>query len=358
MIPIYKPHLYKESERLAISSIKNNEITIGKNIEIFEKDFSKFCNRKYGVTCSNGTVALYLAVKSLNLPKNSEVILPSMTILSCLTAIVENDLNPVFCDINPITYNIDFQSVRSKLTTKTSAIIVVNTYGLMINTDELNDFKKDHPNIKIIEDASESHGASHKDIIAGSIGDISTFSFYSNKIVTTGEGGMILTDDSNTYENLLMLKNLNFIDRKKYIHSDIGFNFRLTNLQCSIGLGQLKNIKETIKHRKRVAYQYNKCFRKNKKIQLPYEDQDYNNVYWYYSVLIKENYQSVLRTLKENEIDYRHFFHPLHKQPFIKSDEKILNSEIVFESGILLPTYNKLSNSEIKNIARIILKIL
>jgi perosamine synthetase len=354
MIPIFEPYLYKESKKLVNQSLKENNIANGPYIQLFENKFSKSCNRKYGVTCCNGTIALYLAIKALNLPKNSEVILPSMTIISCLTAIIENHLTPIFCDVNPITYNIDFNSLRSKITDKTSAIIIVNTYGLMIDTDELIQFKKDFPDIKIIEDASESHGATHKNIKAGSLGDISVFSFYANKIVTTGEGGIVLTDNNEIYNNLLQLRNLNFIDRKKYIHSDVGFNFRLTNIQCAIGLGQLENIETTIKHRKRVAYSYNKEFKSNPNIQIPFEDNNYNNVYWYYGILIKKNYNKVLKALEENNIEYRHFFHPLHKQPFINSKEIIKNSENTFESGVLLPTFNRLTNTQIKYISNII----
>jgi len=355
MIPIFKPYLYQEAKDLAIQAIENGDVAQGPNIELFEQEFSTYCNRQYGVTCSNGTIALYLALKALNLPKNSEVILPSMTILSCLTAITENNLIPVFCDINPTTYNIDFTSVESKITPKTSAIIIVNTYGLVVNTDELNFFKIKYPNIKVVEDASESHGATHKNIKAGSLGDISTFSFYTNKIVTTGEGGMVLTDDIEVYNRLLMLRNLNFTNRKKYIHSDIGFNFRLTNVQCAVGLGQLKNINKTIDQRKRIAYEYNKYFNNNPSIQIPYEDKDYSNVYWYYSILIKNNYDKVLNALEKNNIDYRHFFYPLHKQPFINSKEIIKNSEYSFDAGILLPIFNELSNQKVEFISQIIL---
>ena len=355
MIPIFKPYLYQESKDLAKQAIDNGDIAQGPNIELFEREFSSYCDRKYGVTCSNGTIALYLAIKALNLPENSEVILPSMTIISCLTAIIENNLKPVFCDIDPITYNIDFSSLKSKITPNTSAVIVVNTYGLVVDTDKLIEFKQKYPYIKIIEDASESHGATHKKIKAGSIGDISIFSFYTNKIVTTGEGGIILTDNNEIYNSLLQLRNLNFIDRKKYIHSDAGFNFRLTNIQCAIGLGQLKNINETIQQRKRVAFEYNKYFSNNSNIQIPFEDENYSNVYWYYGIIIKNNYDKVLTALNNHQIDYRHFFYPLHKQPFINSEEVFENSEYSFAFGILLPTFNELSDQEIKLISKIIL---
>ena len=355
MIPIFQPHYYKEDQKLAIQTIREGYITNGPHILEFEKQFASLCNRKYAVTCSNGTVALYLAVKALNLPKGSEVILPSMTIISCLTAIVENGLKPVFCDIDSETWNIDFKSIESKITNNTSAVIVVNTYGLVVDTDKVLEFKQKYPSIQIIEDASESHGASHKGIMAGSIGDISTFSFYANKIVSTGEGGMVLTDDESVYEELLQLKNLNFIERKKYIHSAAGFNFRLTNLQCALGLGQLQNIHKTIKHRKRVAHKYNSFFSKNKDIQIPFESNEYNNVYWYYGIVVKKNHNKVLKALEDNNIEYRHFFHPLHKQPFIDSKEILKNSEFSFENGILLPIFNKLTIPQIKFIAEVVL---
>lgn len=356
MIPIFKPFIYREAKDLAIKAIENGDVTLGPNIKQFENEFSQYCGRRYGVTCSNGTAALYLAIKALNLPANSEIIVPSMTIVSCLTAITENNHVPVFCDIDPVTYNVDFSSMQSKVTENTSAVIIINTYGLLVDTDKLNTFKIKNPTIKIVEDASESHGAFHKNKRAGQLGDVSTFSFYTNKIVTTGEGGMILTDDPEVSDRLLMLKNLNFIDRKKYIHADVGFNFRLTNVQCAVGLGQLRNIDETIQHRKRVAYEYNEHFKHHPLIQIPFEDEDSSNVYWYYGIRVKSNYKKVLQALTTNNIDYRHFFYPLHKQPFINSTEILKNSEESFDTGILLPIFNQLTSDEIQFISQTILK--
>jgi perosamine synthetase len=355
MIPIYKPFLYEETKALAIEAIESGYIAHGPNIELFEQEFAQYCGRKYGVTCSNGTVALYIAIKALNLPKKSEVVVPSMTIVSCLTAIVENDLVPVFCDVDPLNYNVDFDSLASRVNSNTSAVLLVDTYGLVLNVDKLHAFNSKYPHIKVIEDASEAHGAFYKNNIAGSLGDISVFSFFTNKIVTTGEGGMVLTDDVEIQKRLMSLRNLHFTDRAKYIHSDAGFNFRMTNIQCAIGRGQLMNIEKTITERKRVAYLYNSLLGKNSNIQLPYEDSTYRNVYWYYSVLVKKNYKEVLKALKDAEIDYRHFFYPLHKQPFINSTETLKISEECFENGILLPIFNELSDSDVKIISDTIL---
>lgn len=354
MIPIFKPSISDKSKLYVSQAMEANDIAQGPFIDRFETTFSSFCNRKYGVTCSNGTIALYMAIKALNLPKGSEVILPSMTIVSCLTAIIENNLKPVFCDIDKFTYNIDFKSAQSKVTNNTSALIIVNTYGLMVDVLELKKFKVQNPSVKIIEDASESHGATYKDIPAGSLGDISTFSFYTNKVVSMGEGGIILTDNESIKNNLFNIKNLGFTDRKQYIHSHAGFNFRLSNLHCAIGLGELENIKNTIDHRKRVAHRYNNNFINMSEIQLPSEPINYSNVYWYYAIKIKHNQKKVLKILTENQIDYRHFFYPLHKQPFIKSKETLINSEDCFDLGVLLPTYNDLSENEIDKISNII----
>ena len=358
MIPISIPHLYDEDKVLLKKAIDENFIAHGEQISMFETQFAKFCNRKYAVTCSNGTVALYLAVKALNLPKGSEVILPSMTIVSCLTAVLENDLVPVFCDINNKTWNVDFDTISSKITNNTSAVIIVNTYGLMVDPTDIIKLNERYPNIKVIEDASESHGASFNQIKAGSLGDISTFSFYANKIITMGEGGCILTDSEDMYTKLLSLRNLNFIDRKKYLHSEAGFNFRITNMQACIGLGQLHNVDITISNRKRVASIYNANFKNNIKIQIPYNAELIDNVYWYYGIIVKENYDEVLHSLIRNDIDYRHFFSPLHKQPFINKTDTLPNSEYAYNHGILLPIYTTLENDKVHFISNVILEAL
>lgn len=356
MIPISIPHLYKEDKQLAIKAIKENFIANGPQIEEFEKEFSSYCGRKYGVTCSNGTIALYLAIKALNLPKGSEIILPTMTIISCLTAILENDLIPVYCDSDNTTWDADISSIISKITDKTSAIMVVDMYGLSYNYKNIEALKKQYPHIKIIEDASEAHGSSSYGKKAGSLGDISTFSFYANKIITTGEGGMILTDDYETYQRLLSIRNLNFVNRKQYIHSEPGFNFRLTNLHCCIGLGQLKNIDKTIKNRKRIANRYNKHFKNNPNIQIPFIDENQDNVYWYYAIIINKNYENVIKALEANNIDYRHLFYPLHKQPFNSLEESYPIAENLFNKGVILPTYTKLKKEQIDFISKIILE--
>ena len=356
MISISIPHLYKEDKKYAIKAINDNFIGQGPNILEFEKKVASLAGKKFAVTCSNGTVALYMAIKALNLLKESEVILPSMTIISCLTAITENNLKPVFCDVYPNTWNIDFNSIKNKITPNTSALIIVDTYGLMVDPKELQEFRDQYPNIRIIEDASEAHGANYSGKVAGSLGDISTFSFYSNKIVATGEGGAVMTNNVDLYEKLLLIRNLNFIERKKYIHSDIGWNFRMSNLACSIGMGQIENISKTIKDRIRIQKRYNKHFKYYPEIQIPFIPQNAQNVCWYYAIIIKNNkYSQLLEELEKNKIDYRHFFYPLHQQPFIKEKITLEVSEYLYKHGLILPTYTGLKNKDIDFICKIVL---
>ena len=358
MIPISIPHLYKEDKKYAQQAIKDNFIGQGPNIAKFEAEIAKLADRRFAVTCSNGTTALYMAIKALDLPKGSEVILPSMTIVSCLTAILENDLVPVFCDVDPDTWNVSFDSIKDKITDNTSALIIVDTYGLIIDADKLFEFIEKYPEIFVIEDASEAHGAKYWEHKAGSLGDISTFSFYSNKIVATGEGGAVMTDEPELYEKLLAIRNLNFTERKRYIHSEAGWNFRLNNLSCSIGLGQIENIDKTIKDRKRIAKRYNDNFKACSDIQIPFEELGYENVYWYYAIVIKNNkYNKLLKALDANGIDYRHFFHPLHKQSFINSKETLAVSEHLYNKGLILPTYTGLKNKDIDFISKVVLDI-
>lgn len=358
MIPISRPKLYREDKQLILKAVSEGNIANGPQIKEFETKFAEYCNRKYAVTCSNGTAGLYLALKALKLPKNSEVIIPTLTIVSCLSAVELNKLKPVYCDSDLKTWNLSFKSLRSKITANTSAIMLVNTYGLLVDVEELTKLKKDYPHIKIIEDASESHGATYKDVCAGSLGDVSVFSLYANKIVTAGEGGIVLTDSEEVYINLLQDRNLNFIDRKKYIHSEAGFNFRLTNLQACIGLGQLANISKTLKNRVRIAKQYNKHFKQYPEIQTPFVGKGYKNVYWYYTIVVKSKQPQMLKALEDNGIDYRHVFYPLHQQPFSQVQEKLPNSEYLHEHGIILPTYTELTNQQIDFIAQTILKTL
>ena len=248
-IPVNVPKLYKQEKTNVIKCIKTNWISSeGKFVKDFEANFAKFNQRKYGIAVSSGTAALEIAVKSLNLKKNSEVIIPAFSIISTALCVIKLGLKPILvdCDIN--TWNANPENILRKINNKTSAIIITHIYGLPVNLSKIIKIAK-KKNIKIIEDAAELIGQKYKKKICGSFGDLSTFSFYANKHITTGEGGMIVTKNKNLFQKFKSLRNLSFSTSyyDRYNHDDIGWNYRMTNLQAALGCGQLKNINKILK---------------------------------------------------------------------------------------------------------------
>lgn len=356
--PINIPHLYAEDKAYAKEAIDSGWISAkGPYVERLENEFAKWCNRSYATTVSNGSSALLTALYALNLPKGSEVILPATTIVSCYNAIVQNGLKPVFADVYPDTWTITPASVADKITDNTSAILVVDLYGNMVNTEHIANVARSS-GLKIIEDAAEAHGAYDKNYRAGQFGDVSIFSFYANKIVTSGEGGMLLTDDVGILNRAKNFKNLFFSDQKLYCNTDVGYNLRMTNVQCAMALGQLENVETTIQHRRRIAARYNENFKDSINIKLPVEKPGHRNVYWYYSILLTSGRDKVMRALDDAEIDYRSFFKPLHKQEFVNTRDSLPVSEYLYTHGLNLPTYNDLTNEDIDYISAVVLQAL
>ena len=215
-------------------------------VKDFEKAFAKFNSRKYAVAVSNGSVALDLAFKSLDLKKNDEVILPALTIISCLSAVLRSGAKPVFCEVNQDSWNMTLENVEEVVTDSTKVILVVHTYGLPSEIKKIKEYA-DKKNILIIEDSAEAHGLTNDDILCGQLGDISTFSFYANKHVTTGEGGMLLTDSEEIYLELQQMRNLDFKNSSRFKHQNLYWNYRMSGLQAALGLSQLSNLDKNIK---------------------------------------------------------------------------------------------------------------
>ena len=247
-IPVNEPLLDGNEKKYLVECVNSGWISSdGPFVKRFEKKFAIFTNRKLSTTVSNGSVALDIALKSLNLVPGSEVILPAFTIISCCNSIVNAGLKPVLVDCDLNTFNMDVEQIRNKINKNTSAIMMVHIYGITTDVDKILSLAKRFK-LKVIEDAAEVHGQKYKSKICGSFGDISTFSFYVNKHITTGEGGMILTNNKKIYENVLKLKNLYFgKDINRFKHLGMGWNQRFTNLQASIGLAQLERIKKIVK---------------------------------------------------------------------------------------------------------------
>ncbi len=367
-IPVNIPRLYSEEKKNIIQCIKTNWISSeGKFVKDFEESFSKFNNRKFGIAVSSGTAALEVAVKSLNLRKNSEVIIPSFSIISTALCVIKLGLKPVLvdCDIN--TWNTNPDEILKKISKKTSAIIITHIYGLPVNLAKIIKIAK-KKNIKIIEDAAEQIGQKYKNKICGSFGDLSTFSFYANKHITTGEGGMIVTNDKRLYEKCKSLRNLSFSKSyfERYNHNDIGWNYRMTNLQAAIGCGQLKNIKKIIKRKREIGNLYFEKLKNNKNLLLQENKNSYSkNIYWVFGILIRNNKKykrnKMMKKLLKYGIDTRPFFLSMNKQKIFKKmklfkRDKMKNSEYLSNNGFYVPSGLALKDNQINYICHLINK--
>lgn len=285
----------------------------------FEENMAKYCNRKYGIAVCNGTAALEAAMIALDLPKGSEVILPSFTIISCAQAITKAGLIPVVVDSDKDTWNMDVNLVEEKITKNTSAIMLVHIYGLPTDIDPIISIAKKY-GLKVIEDAAEAHGLEYKGKKCGGFGDISIFSFYPNKHITCGEGGMILTDDSKLAERCKLARNLFFLPERRYVHEEIGSNFRMTNMQAAIGCAQLESIERHLEKKRHIGALYTECLKNVPNINIPIEETNYaKNLYWVFGIVLNDDIGltniDICNKLKERGIGTRTFFFPINKQP-------------------------------------------
>ncbi len=252
-VPVNEPLLDGNEKKYLLECIETGWISSeGPFITKFEEQFSKKVNRKYGIAVCNGTAALEMAVLALRIGKGAEVILPTLSIISCAGAIVKAGATPVVVDCEPGTWNMDTAQVRSKITSKTKAILVVHTYGLPVDMAPIQALAKEH-GLKIIEDAAEMHGQTYKNQPCGSFGDLSIFSFYPNKHVTTGEGGMVVTDSPELAERCKSLRNLCFKPERRFVHDEIGSNYRMTNLQAALGVAQLERLDSFVEKKRSIG---------------------------------------------------------------------------------------------------------
>jgi len=364
-IPVNTPLLAGNEKKYLYQCIKTGFISsAGKFVEKFEKKFAKFIGKKYAISVTNGTIALQIAYECLELKKNDEIILPSFTIISCIMPIVRCGGKPVLVDVNLDDWNMNIDEVKKKINSKTKCIIIPHLYGLPAKIDELKDICKIN-NIKIIEDTAEAIGLKYKNKMCGSFGDISTFSFYANKHITTGEGGMICTDNKLYYEKCKYLRNLCFNDSRRFKHYHIGYNARFTNLQSAVGLAQLEKINESINKKIIIGNFYNDNIKAKKSFIKPLKNKDkIQNIYWIYGLLIKNKklkLKKVMKFFKNNGIETRNFFWPLHKQPFLRKlgyfkNQRFKNSEYLSNNGFYIPSGLGITIKEQKKVIRFINK--
>ena len=359
MIPVAEPSLGKEELKNVVEAIKSGWISSkGKFIEVFEQKFANYCGRKYGVATSNGTVALHLALKALKICKGDEVIVPDLTFIAVANSVIYCTAKPVFVDSHPDYWCINPEKVEEKITKRTKAIIPVHLYGHPCDMDAIVDLAEDR-GLYVIEDAAEAHGAEYKGRKVGSFGDIGCFSFYGNKIITTGEGGMCLTDNEELAEKMRILRDHGMNQNKRYWFDVIGFNYRMTNLQAAIGVAQLKKLDEFIEKKRKIAMRYFEGLNElegRKLIKLHPEMPWAKCVYWMYSILVEDkfgiNRDNLTKKLEEKGIDTRPFFYPIHVMPPHKNNDKFSVAEEISSKGINLPSAINLKEEEIEKIVR------
>ena len=327
----------------------------------FEEGFASKMGRKYGIAVSNGSVALDTAMIALNIKEGDEVIMPAFTIICCASAITRVGATPVLVDSEPNTWNIDVAKIEEKITTRTKAIMIVHIYGIPVDMDKVMSLAKKY-NLKVIEDAAEQHGQYYKNKPVGSFGDISCFSFYPNKHITTGEGGMIATDDIELAERCRSLRNLCFQTERRFVHEELGYNYRMTNIQAALGLAQLEKMDEFIEKKRRIGQLYNDLLSDVKNIQLNVPETQYaKSIYWVYGVVLNDDVPfdgtEAISRLHKKGVGARPFFWPMHEQPVFQKMGLFKNdshpvSERIARRGFYLPSGIGLSEDQIINAAK------
>ncbi len=329
----------------------------------FEEQFSERVGRRFGVAVSNGSVALEAAVAALEVGAGDEVILPTFTIISCAAAIVRAGAIPVLVDSDPLTWNANIDDIEASITSKTKAIMVVHTYGLPAEIDKILSIARKH-GLLIIEDAAEMHGQTCNGRPCGSFGDVSVFSFYPNKHVTTGEGGMILTDDPSIAEKCRGLRNLCFQAEKRFFHKRLGWNFRMTNLQAALGLAQLECLDEYVVLKRKMGEFYSKSLADVQGFQLPLAKTDYaENIYWVYGILLADSIpfdaEEAMRRLSRQGIGTRPFFWPMHEQPVFQdrgmfAGQRFPVAEKLARRGFYIPSGLGLTVQDMERVVEVV----
>lgn len=338
----------------------------GPFVKKLEDDFARLMGREYGVAVCNGTVALELALKAIGIGPNDEIIMPTFTIISCALAAVRLGAKPVLVDSDPLTWNMDVNQIEAKITKNTKAIMVVHTYGLPVDMNPILAIAEKYQ-LKIIEDAAEMHGQTYYGKPCGSFGEISTFSFYPNKLVTTGEGGMVVMNSEAIRDKCQLLRNLAFEPKQRYLHEELGWNFRMSNLQAAVGVAQLERIQEFMERKRAMGKYYDELLGDITEIQRPLATTAYaNNIYWVYGIVIDEAVMSgkeLMQKLHAEGIGNRAFFYPMHQQPALQKlglfhGETYPVAERLAKQGIYIPSGLALNQDEMKTVSEKLKKVL
>jgi len=360
-IPVNEPLLNGNEKKYLCECIDTGWISSeGPFVQRLEKEFAARVGRRFGITVANGSVALDAVVKALDLAPGDEVIMPAFTIISCAAAIVRAGATPVLLDSEPDSWNMDLRQLEQKITTRTRAVMAVHIYGLPVDMDALLAITEPR-GIKVIEDAAEMHGQTVRGRPCGSFGDIGTFSFYPNKHVTTGEGGIIVTDDERLAERCRSLRNLCFMPQKRFVHEELGWNFRMSNLQAALGCAQLERLDIFIDRKRRLGAHYDSLLAGLKALQRPLPSTDWaENIYWVYGMVLDDSFtfnaEEAIRRLGAKGIGCRPFFWPMHEQPVFRrmglfAGECYPVAERLARRGFYLPSGLSLSEDQMDRVA-------
>ncbi len=367
-IPVNEPLLDGNEKKYLNECIDTGWISSeGLFVKQFEQQFAARVERQYGIAVCNGSVALDAAVAALEISQGDEVILPTFTIISCAAAIVRVGAVPVVVDCDPYTWNMDVSQIEAKITPRTKAIMVVHIYGLPVDMEPVLTLA-DKYGLQIIEDAAEMHGQAYKGRPCGSFGAISTFSFYPNKHVTTGEGGMLVTNDGNLAKRCCSLRNLCFQPQNRFVHEELGWNFRMTNLQAAIGIAQLERLDEFVERKRCMGQSYTELLSGTRGLQLPIPQTDYAaNIYWVYGIVLKDDVpfdaKEAMRRLGDYKIGTRPFFWPMHEQPVFRKmglfeGESCPVAERIARRGFYIPSGLALSDEQVGRVVQALVEIL
>jgi perosamine synthetase len=360
MIPVNTPLLDGNEAKYLSECIETGWISSeGPFVGKFEAAFATKVGRQQGIACANGSGALDIAVAAAEIGPGDEVIMPTFTIISPAASVIRAGGVPVLVDSDPVTWNMDVDQIEAKITKNTKAILVVHIYGLSVDMDAVIEIARQH-NLIVIEDAAEMHGQTYRDQPCGSFGLLSTFSFYPNKHVTCGEGGMVVTDDDEIANRCRQLRNLCFQPGRRFVHEELGWNYRMTNLQAAVGLAQLENLDQHVERKRQIGKRYREQLESIEGIQLPLpRTEDCDNIYWVFGVVIDQRSATtaakVASDLAAQKIGTRPFFWPMHEQPvFIKmglfGGEIYPVAEQLARQGFYLPTGLGLTDDQIDQV--------
>lgn len=347
-IPVNEPLLNGNEKKYLCECIDTGWISSeGPFVKEFEEKMSAMVDREYGIAVSNGTAALEVAVLALGIGEGDEVIMPAFTIISCAMAVTKLGAIPVLVDSDRYTWNMNVDEIEAKITSRTKAIMVVHIYGLPVDMDKILDIAEKY-RLKVIEDAAEMHGQTYKGRMCGNFGDISTFSFYPNKHITTGEGGMIVTNDEELAEKCRMYRNLCFQKDVRYVHNEISDNYRFTNLQAAVGVAQLERLDEFVAKKREIGAYYTEHLKDIEDFILPLaKTESAKNIYWVYGIVLRENVKmsnrEITKLLGERGIGTRTFFWCMHEQPVYQkmglfAGEHYKNAEYLARKGFYIPS--------------------